>query len=51
MENSVGILITLEGKKEEIKSEQEKQTGGKNPDITIKKVTGEKIEEIKDDND
>ena len=36
-----------EGKKEEIKSEQEKQTGGKNPDITIKKVTGEKIEEIK----
>jgi hypothetical protein len=36
-----------EGKKEEIKNEQEKQTGGKNPDITIKKVSGEKIEEIK----
>lgn len=36
-----------EGKKEEIENEQNKQTGGKNPDITIKKVSGEKIEEIK----
>lgn len=36
-----------DGKKEEIENEQNKQTGGKNPDITIKKVSGEKIEEIK----
>lgn len=36
-----------DGKKEEIKNEQNKQTGGRNPDITIKKVSGEKIEEIK----
>ena len=34
-------------KKEEIENEQNKQTGGRNPDITIKKVSGEKIEEIK----
>lgn len=36
-----------DGKEEEIENEQNKQTGGKNPDITIKKVSGEKIEEIK----
>lgn len=36
-----------DGKKEEIENEQNKQTGGKNPDITIKKLSGEKIEEIK----
>lgn len=36
-----------DGKKEEIENEQNKQTGGRNPDITIKKVSGEKIEEIK----
>lgn len=36
-----------DGKKEEIENEQNKQTDGKNPDITIKKVSGEKIEEIK----
>lgn len=36
-----------DGKKEEIENEQSKQTGGKNPDITIKKLSGEKIEEIK----
>ena len=36
-----------DGKKEEIENEQNKQKGGKNPDITIKKVSGEKIEEIK----
>lgn len=36
-----------DGKKEEIKNEQNRQIDGKNPDITIKKVSGEKIEEIK----
>ena len=36
-----------DGQKEEIENEQNKQTGGRNPDITIKKVSGEKIEEIK----
>lgn len=36
-----------DGKKEEIENEQNKQTDGRNPDITIKKVSGEKIEEIK----
>lgn len=41
------VGVNKEGKKEEIKDEQEKQVGGKNPDITIKKVSGEKIEEIK----
>lgn len=36
-----------DGKKEEIENEQDKQIGGKNPDITIKKVSGKEIKKIK----
>lgn len=36
-----------DGKKEEIENEQNKQTGGNNPNITIKKVSGKEVEEIK----
>ena len=36
-----------EGKEEEIEQSNNRQIGGKNPDITIKRIDGEKIEEVK----
>lgn len=46
-EYSYRFIGSKEGKKEEIETAQDDKIGGQNPDVTIKRIDGEKITEVK----